>query len=99
MDIPIFRKDASVQLAKIVAFLEDNPTLKIIVKVHTDSRGDDKYNRELTETQAKSIEQWLIKRGIASHRIIAKGYGATQLVNGCEKECLVLKKNIRQINV
>lgn len=79
------RKDASVQLAKIVAFLEDNPTLKIIVKVHTDSRGDDKYNRELTEVQAKSIEQWLIKRGIASHRIIAKGYGATQLVNGCEK--------------
>ena len=79
------RKDASVQLAKIVAFLEDNSSLKIIVKVHTDSRGDDKYNRELTEVQAKSIEQWLIKQGVASHRIIAKGYGATQLVNGCEK--------------
>jgi len=79
------RKDASVQLAKIVAFLEDNPSLNLIVKVHTDSRGNDKYNKELTETQAKSIEQWLVKKGIASHRIIAKGYGATQLVNGCEK--------------
>ena len=79
------RKDAAVQLAKIVAFLEENPSLNIIVKVHTDSRGNDKYNRELTETQAKSIEQWLIKQGIASHRITAKGYGATQLVNGCEK--------------
>ena len=54
------RKDASVQLAKIVAFLEDNPSLNLIVKVHTDSRGNDKYNRELTEIQAKSIEQWLL---------------------------------------
>jgi len=48
---------------KIVAFLEDNPSLNLIVKVHTDSRGNDKYNKELTETQAKSIEQWLVKKG------------------------------------
>ena len=78
------RYDASVQLAKIVAFLEANPTVKIAIKVHTDSRGEDGYNMNLTETQAQSIYQWLVSKGISPNRLTAKGYGETQLVNGCE---------------
>ena len=38
----------------------------------------------LTETQAQSIYQWLVSKGISPNRLTAKGYGVTQLVNGCE---------------
>lgn len=78
------RKDASVQLAKILIFLELHPNVNLTIKVHTDSRGEDDYNMNLTETQAKAIEQWLLKKGINKTRIQAKGYGETQLINGCE---------------
>ena len=78
------RYDASVQLAKIVTFLEEHPNVRLDIKVHTDSRGDDDYNMSLSNTQAKVIEQWLIDKGISRNRLTAKGYGETQPVNGCE---------------
>ena len=78
------RYDASVQLAKIVTFLEEHPNVRLDIKVHTDSRGDDDYNMSLSNTQAKVIEQWLIDKGISRERLTAKGYGETQPVNGCE---------------
>ena len=78
------RYDASVQLAKIVTFLEEHPNVRLDIKVHTDSRGDDDYNMSLSNTQALAIEQWLIDKGISRNRFTAKGYGETQPVNGCE---------------
>ena len=78
------RYDASVQLAKIVTFLEEHPNVDLDIKVHTDSRGDDDYNMSLSNTQALAIEQWLIDKGISRNRFTAKGYGETQPVNGCE---------------
>ena len=78
------RYDASVQLAKIVTFLEEHPNVRLDIKVHTDSRGDDDYNMSLSNTQAKVIEQWLIDKGISRNRLTAKGYGETPPVNGCE---------------
>ena len=38
------RKDAAEQLAKIVAIMKEYPTMKVDVRLHTDSRGSDKYN-------------------------------------------------------
>lgn len=77
------RYDASVQLAKIVAFLEANPSVSLDIKVHSDSRGGEEYNMNQTEIHAQSIGNWLIGKGISPKRITFKGYGETQLVNGC----------------
>ena len=77
------RPDAAEQLAKIVNVMEEYPTMKIDVRLHTDSRGSDSYNLALSQRRAKSTIKWLIAHGIRKDRITGKGYGETQLVNGC----------------
>ena len=77
------RPDAAEQLAKIVKVMEEYPTMKIDVRLHTDSRGSDSYNLALSQRRAKSTIKWLIAHGIHKDRITGKGYGETQLVNGC----------------
>nr|WP_314561747.1 OmpA family protein [uncultured Capnocytophaga sp.] len=77
------RKDAAEQLAKIVAIMKEHPTMKVDVRLHTDSRGSDKYNLALSQRRAKSTVKWIISHGIKKNRITGKGYGETQLVNDC----------------
>ena len=80
------RKDAAEQLAKIVAIMKEYPTMKVDVRLHTDSRGSDKYNLALSERRAKSTIKWIVSHGIKKNRITGKGYGETQLVNGCAND-------------
>ncbi|BAO55491.1 OmpA family protein [Nonlabens marinus] len=77
------RPDAASELSKILAFLELYPETKIDVRSHSDSRGDDTYNKMLSEERAQSTRQWFIDQGIDSSRVTAKGYGESQLVNNC----------------
>lgn len=50
---------------------------------HTDSRGSDDYNMKLSQRRADGVKKYLIDKGIAENRIVAKGYGESQLVNNC----------------
>lgn len=77
------RKDAAVELAKVVEVMKLYPNLKVDVRSHTDSRGNDAYNLKLSERRAKSTAEWMVKQGIDANRITAKGYGETQLINHC----------------
>jgi len=78
------RKPGKAELDKVVALLKDNPTLKIEMGSHTDSRGTDKYNQRLSEKRAKTCSDYLIKAGIDQSRVSSVGYGETQLVNECK---------------
>jgi len=77
------RPDAAVELAKIVEVMRENPKMKIDIRSHTDSRASDEYNLRLSERRAKATLEWMVKQGIERKRLTAKGYGETQLVNGC----------------
>jgi outer membrane protein OmpA-like peptidoglycan-associated protein len=77
------RPDAAYELEKIASILEENPTLKIDVRAHTDSRQTAAYNDKLSERRAQSIIAWLIQRGIAANRLSGRGYGESQLTNRC----------------
>src|SRR5690606_17964398 len=83
------RQDAEIELAKILAALNEYPLLKIHIESHTDSRGNDSYNLKLSERRAKSTLQWFFDKGISKDRLSAKGYGESQLINGCSNgvEC------------
>lgn len=77
------RTDAAIELIKVVEVLKEYPTMKIDVRSHTDSRGNDTYNLKLSDRRAKSTVEWMINQGIDRSRITGKGYGETQLQNNC----------------
>lgn len=77
------RSDAAVDLAKLLDVLEKNPTMKINIRSHTDSRASFAYNDKLSKNRAKSTKEWLIKKGIDASRLASEGLGETQLVNKC----------------
>ncbi|NYJ28859.1 OmpA family protein [Allomuricauda sp. ARW1Y1] len=77
------RPDAEVELAKILNAMEEYPQLNIHIESHTDSRGNDDYNMQLSERRAKSTLEWLVSKGIDRNRLSAKGYGESQLINNC----------------
>lgn len=78
------RTDAAAELDKLVLTLRDNPGIIIEMGSHTDSRGKDAYNLDLSQKRAESVVEYLVANGIDSTRISGKGYGETQLVNGCK---------------
>ena len=83
LDKSNIRLDAAEELAKILAVLEEYPTMKIDIRSHTDSRASHAYNDRLSERRAQSTRQWLIDQGIEANRLTAKGYGERQLINQC----------------
>jgi outer membrane protein OmpA-like peptidoglycan-associated protein/Tol biopolymer transport system component len=74
-DMANIRPDAGVELDKLVQLLVDNPEIKIELSSHTDSVGSHSYNLELSQRRAESSVRYLIQRGIAPDRLVAKGYG------------------------
>jgi outer membrane protein OmpA-like peptidoglycan-associated protein/tetratricopeptide (TPR) repeat protein len=77
------RPEAAFELEKIVAVLKANPTMKVAIKSHTDSRQSFEYNLILSDKRAKSTTNWIISNGIDAMRLSAKGYGESQLINSC----------------
>ena len=77
------RPDAALELNKLVTILKDNPTMKIELSSHTDARGGDAYNLNLSDKRAKSAVQYIISQGIDPSRLVGKGYGETKLLNRC----------------
>jgi len=77
------RPDAAVDLEKIIAVMEKYPKMKVDIRSHTDSRQTHKYNERLSDRRAKSTLEYMVKNGIDRSRLTAKGFGETQLINGC----------------
>ncbi|MEE3327037.1 MAG: OmpA family protein [Myxococcota bacterium] len=72
------RPSALADLTAIAKVLEDNPSLRIQVEGHTDSTGSDAINQTLSTQRAEAVRTQLVKDGIASDRIEARGYGSSQ---------------------
>ncbi len=73
-----FIRDHAGSLDSMANFLKQFPELKILVTAHTDSKGSDRYNHELSKRRAKSIEDYFQKAGIEKQRIKSKGLGETE---------------------
>ncbi len=83
LDKSNIRPDAAAELDKIVQVLKDNPDISIELGSHTDARASASYNLKLSQRRAESAVKYIIEHGIEALRIKAKGYGETQLINGC----------------
>ena len=78
------RPDAARELDKMVATMRKYPSLRIEIGSHTDSQGDAKFNQYLSERRAKAALNYIASKGIARNRLLAKGYGESQLLNKCK---------------
>lgn len=76
--------ETKVELNKIIYNMNQNPTIKIEINYHTDSRGPDDYNLELTINRANATKDYMMSKGISADRIKANGYGETKLLNKCK---------------
>lgn len=68
---------------KLLAYMKANPNKVIEISSHTDSRGEDASNMDLSQRRAQSVVDYLISKGINESRLISKGYGETLLTNNC----------------
>jgi outer membrane protein OmpA-like peptidoglycan-associated protein len=76
---------AEIELEKVLFAMREFPTIKIKIESHTDSRGSDDYNLQLSDDRAKSTRRYLISKGIDVDRIeSANGFGEIKLKNKCK---------------
>lgn len=79
------RPDAARELeARVIPMLKKYPEMKIEIRSHTDSRASDAYNQKLSQNRARAVVDYLVSRGVNSKRIVAKGYGESELANNCD---------------
>ncbi len=71
------------ELKKLLGFLQQNPTVKVEISSHTDSKGGNAENLLLSQRRAETIVEWLVEKGIRKEQLLARGYGESQPVNGC----------------
>lgn len=82
-DDATIRNDAEPELNRLVAFLNVNPTAKILITSHTDARGSKFYNNRLSNRRAESVVRYLIAAGISKKRLKADGMGESVMINDC----------------
>ena len=77
------RPDARVDLQALGSIMKRFPAMTIELRSHTDSRGTDDYNRNLSQRRADNVVNHLTAKGIDKARMTAVGYGESQLRNEC----------------
>lgn len=82
----ITNKGAS-ELDKLAYVMSQNDKLRIYVKSHTDSRGTDEFNLDLSERRANSTVSYIVSKGISADRITGKGFGESEFKVDCQDKC------------
>jgi len=72
------RSESNIELKKLTEMLKRNPKLMVEISGHTDDVGNDKANLDLSNRRAGAVVEYLKSKGIASDRLVAKGYGESQ---------------------
>jgi len=71
------------ELDELADRMQVNPALTIEIAVHTDARGNLNDALQLSQKRADVIATYLKSKGVPKERLLAKGYGATRLLNNC----------------
>jgi len=74
------------ELDLVVEMMNDNPTIKILLKGHTDNRGDPVRNIQLSEARVKAVKEYILSRGVSPYRVTGRGYGGNQPIASNETE-------------
>ena len=72
------KTEAEPDLEFIQGLMTRYPEMVIELSSHTDARGTDAANENLSQRRAESARRWLVRNGISRARIQAKGYGESK---------------------
>lgn len=109
------RKDAQMELDRLIMVLKQNKDYQLNILAHTDARGSIEYNRALSSRRATATQNYIIQHGISKSRITKKTFGEStpialnELSNGEDTELgrqfnrrvefRILDKNNKVLNV
>jgi len=79
--------EGAMELDRLVAVMKKHETMEIFVRAHTDKRGADNYNLDLSKRRAKSTVEYVVSKGIDASRISGEGFGETQPKVECGSNC------------
>lgn len=96
LDKATLRPESYVELNKLRDQLKANPTMKIEIGGHTDTRGDAARNLQLSDARAKSVKDYLIQQGIEASRLSSKGYGETMPIFSDEAISKMVKETEKE---
>lgn len=80
------RKESKVILGRVVELMNKYPGMVIEIGSHTDSRGNEKFNADLSQKRANSTREFIIQSGIDAKRVSAKGYGESVPIIKCKPD-------------
>ncbi|GGW29500.1 OmpA family protein [Arenibacter certesii] len=84
--------EISRELDKVVAAINSFPELQLKIESHTDSRGSNRYNINLSNRRSDAIKDYLMQEGVPENNIIESvGYGEEQLLNNCKNGVFCLE--------
>lgn len=72
------------ELDELANAMLQNPSIKVQLSAHTDSRGESLYNQLLSDKRATYARDYLAQRGVNSSRIVPIGFGESRLRNQCD---------------
>jgi outer membrane protein OmpA-like peptidoglycan-associated protein len=81
--------EAAIKLNNVIKLMQENPNYLVEIISHTDSKGDAKTNKELSEKRAADVSAYFISKGIEKSKIKYKGMGENNILNHCSdgNEC------------
>jgi outer membrane protein OmpA-like peptidoglycan-associated protein len=80
-DKTTLKKESFVELNKVVDFLKQNSHVEIEISGHTDSKGSDDYNLNLSQGRSQAVVDYIVSQGIDQFRMTAHGYGETKPID------------------
>ncbi|MFN4147192.1 MAG: OmpA family protein [Runella sp.] len=74
------------ELLHLLELMQKNPTMEVELQGHTDNIGDFDLNLILSKQRVEAVKTYLVSKGIAPHRIVGRGFGATRPIASNNRE-------------
>ncbi len=96
LDKYTLRPESVNELERLNKLLEENPSMRIEISGHTDTRGTAQHNEELSGNRAHAVVNYLAEHGISASRLEYAGYGENQTIISDDVIYKLKSKNARE---